>query len=158
MQRSPTKAALPETSQDPDAARNGPPEPFSIWKAQAFIHTHVNEQLSLGRVSRAVNLCAQHFSEKFKEVTGSNFVQYVARARFEKSLSLLQNPELRITEAAFTAGFQSLSQFNRVFKGFAGQSPTQYRAERFDRASLDPASRDVAASLQTVDDLIQARP
>ena len=35
---------------------------------------------------------------------------------------------LRISEIAFAAGFQSLSQFNRVFKRFSGKSPTQYRA------------------------------
>jgi AraC-like DNA-binding protein len=37
------------------------------------------------------------------------------------------NPHKRISEAAFEAGFQSLSQFNRVFRKVAGESPTTYR-------------------------------
>jgi AraC-like DNA-binding protein len=41
---------------------------------------------------------------------------------------LLRNADLRVSEIAFAVGFQSLSQFNRVFKKLAGKSPTQYRA------------------------------
>jgi AraC-like DNA-binding protein len=32
-----------------------------------------------------------------------------------------------VSEAAFEAGFQSLSQFNRVFHRIAGESPSIYR-------------------------------
>ena len=66
--------------------------------------------------------------ERFKQVTGINFVEYIARTRFEKASRLLQNSDLRITHIAFAAGFQSLSQFNRVFKRLARKSPTDYRA------------------------------
>lgn len=79
-------------------------------------------------VAKSVNISANHLSEKFKEVTGENFVKYVARTRYEKARELLHDPDLRVSEAAFAAGFQSLSQFNRVFKNLAGQSPTEYRA------------------------------
>jgi len=37
------------------------------------------------------------------------------------------NLHLRIREAAFEAGFQSLTQFNRVFQKILGESPTEYR-------------------------------
>jgi AraC-like DNA-binding protein len=33
-----------------------------------------------------------------------------------------------VSEAAYEAGFQSLSQFNRVFRRVAGEAPTAYRA------------------------------
>ena len=71
---------------------------------------------------------ANYLSENFKQVTGINFVEYVARTRFATACDLLRNGDLRISEIAFTVGFQSLSQFNRVFKKFSGKSPTQYRA------------------------------
>jgi AraC-like DNA-binding protein len=41
----------------------------------------------------------------------------------------LLNPHKRISEAAYEAGFQSLSQFNRVFLRIAGQTPTLYREQ-----------------------------
>lgn len=104
-------------------------EPVRIWKARNFIQAHVSEELSLGTVARATNTSPNYFSEKFKETTGVNFVKYVARARFERAAALLHNDELRVSEIAFAVGFQSLSQFNRVFKKFAGKSPTEYRDE-----------------------------
>jgi AraC-like DNA-binding protein len=107
--------------------RNGA-ESVRIWKARNFIETHSGEELSLGKVAKAANTSANYFSEKFKEATGLNFVRYVARVRYEKAARLLREGDLRVSEIAFAAGFQSLSQFNRVFKKFCGKSPTDYRA------------------------------
>ena len=108
-------------------------EPVEIWKARSFIEAHSDEELSLIKVAKAVNSSANHLSEKFKQVTGVNFVDYVARARFEEARDLLLNSNRRISEIAFAAGFQSLSQFNRVFKRLAGKSPTDFRGERLRR-------------------------
>lgn len=102
-------------------------EPVEIWKARNFIHEHSDEEVSLIKVAKAVNISANHLSEKFKQVTGVNFVEYVARTRFEKARDLLREGDLRISEIAFAAGFQSLSQFNRIFKKLSGKSPTDYR-------------------------------
>jgi AraC-like DNA-binding protein len=103
-------------------------EPVEIWKARNFIQRHSDEELSLTQVARVVGISPNYLSEKFKEVTGVNFVDYVARLRFEKACAFLHEVDLRISEIAFAVGFQSLSQFNRVFKKLAGKSPTRYRA------------------------------
>lgn len=103
-------------------------EPVAIWKARKYIEEHAGEELSLPRVANVVKMNANHLSENFKQVTGINFVEYVAGTRFANACDLLRNANLRITEIAFAAGFQSLSQFNRVFKRLSGKSPTQYRA------------------------------
>ena len=105
-------------------------EPVEIWKARKFIEEYSGEELSLRRVAKAVNIHPNYLSEKFKQVTGMNFVEYVARTRFEKACRLLHDGDLRISDIAFAAGFQSLSQFNRVFKRLSGKSPTQYRAAK----------------------------
>ncbi len=103
-------------------------EPITIWRARNFIHEHSDEELSLTQVARAVHISPNHLSEKFKRVTGVNFVRYVARTRYEKARCLLHDLDLRVSEVAFAVGFQSLSQFNRVFKKLSGTSPTAYRA------------------------------
>ena len=103
-------------------------EPVSVWKARKYIEQHSAEELSLTKLAKIVNINANYLSEKFKQVTGINFAEYVARTRFANTCALLRNSDLRISEIAFAAGFQSLSQFNRIFKKFSGKSPTQYRA------------------------------
>ena len=62
-----------------------------------------------------------------KAGTGLTLTHYIARARIERTKQLLLNPNTRISEAAYEAGFQSLSQFNRVFRKIAGEAPTAYR-------------------------------
>jgi transcriptional regulator GlxA family with amidase domain len=104
-------------------------EPVEIWKARKFIEKHSTEELSLSKVAKAVNISTNHLSEKFKQVTGIKFVDYVAQMRFENARDLLRNPNRRISEIAFAVGFQSLSQFNRVFKKLARKSPSQHRAD-----------------------------
>jgi AraC-like DNA-binding protein len=117
------------TDRFPQSAHDGHrAEPVEIWKARKFIEEHSAEELSLSKVAKAANISRNHLSERFKQVTGNNFVDYIARTRFEKACELLRDVDLRISEIAFAVGFQSLSQFNRVFKKLAGKSPTQYRA------------------------------
>ncbi len=99
----------------------------SVSKARSFIAEHQAEEISLGDVARAVNMSAFYFCKTFRKVTGVTFVDYLARLRVETVKNLLLNPHKRISEAAFEAGFQSLSQFNRVFRRIAGEAPTVYR-------------------------------
>ena len=54
-------------------------EPVEIWRARTFIHEHSDEQISLAKVAKMVKMSPTHLSEKFKEVTGINFVEYIAR-------------------------------------------------------------------------------
>ena len=102
-------------------------EPPAAARARAYIAEHLGEPLSLEQVARAANMSAFYFCKVFKAATGLTFTHYVARARIERTKRMLLNPHTRISEAAYEAGFQSLSQFNRVFRRFAGESPTHYR-------------------------------
>lgn len=102
-------------------------EPPTITKAKQFIDAHQTEEISLTDVARAVNTSTFYFCKMFKKTTGLSFTDYLSRVRVEKAKNLLLNPNLRISEVAFAAGFQSLSHFNRVFRRIAGESPTQYR-------------------------------
>jgi len=129
MKMSPADKFKEATSRNQDRA-----EPAEIWKARKFIQEHSDEALSLTKVAKFSNISANHLSEKFKEVTCINFVDYVARIRVGRARDLLQNSNLRISEIAFAVGFQSLSQFNRVFKKLTRKSPTQFRTAHNKRA------------------------
>lgn len=118
------------TAEFENAASRHRAEPVEIWKARRFIEEHSDQEISLQKTAKAVNINPNYLSEKFKQVTGVKFVEYVARIRFQSACDLLRNSKQRISDIAFASGFQSLSQFNRVFKKFSGKSPTQYRAAK----------------------------
>ncbi len=97
-----------------------------ITRARALIASRHDEDIGLGEVAKAVNMSSFYFCKSFKKATGMTFTDYLARVRVEKVKNLLINPHKRVSEAAFESGFQSLSQFNRVFRRIAGQSPKLY--------------------------------
>ncbi len=109
------------------AIRQNNAEPVFISRARKYIEENITEELPLSRVAKAVHTSSFYFCKMFKKVTGLNFTHYVSRVRVEKAKTLLQNPNLRISEIAFDVGFQSLTHFNRVFRNITGVSPTEYR-------------------------------
>jgi AraC-like DNA-binding protein/ligand-binding sensor protein len=106
----------------------------AVTRARAYIAENHSEQLALADVARSVNMSAFYFCKVFKKATGITFTEYLARVRVEKVKNLMLNPHNRVSEAAYEAGFQSLSQFNRVFRRIAGETPSAYR-ERIDPSS-----------------------
>jgi AraC-like DNA-binding protein/ligand-binding sensor protein len=103
-------------------------EPPIVQKARAYIASKKMESLSLAEVAQASGASVFHFCKVFKKTTGLKFTDYVARVRLEDARTQLLNPSRRISEIAYDVGFQSLTQFNRVFKRVFGQSPTEFRA------------------------------
>ncbi|HTJ79629.1 MAG TPA: helix-turn-helix domain-containing protein [Rariglobus sp.] len=98
-----------------------------ITKARAFIALHQDEALGLEDAAQAVNMSPFYFCKVFKKSTGLTFTHYLARARIESVKHLLLDAHMRVSEAAYASGFQSLSQFNRVFLRVAGEAPRRYR-------------------------------
>ncbi|HEY8835285.1 MAG TPA: helix-turn-helix domain-containing protein, partial [Chthoniobacterales bacterium] len=103
-------------------------EPPLVRKAREYILQHKMEPLSLAAVAQASGASIFHFCKVFKKTTGLKFTDYVARVRLEDAKTQLLNPSRRISEVAYDVGFQSLTQFNRMFKRIFGQSPTEFRA------------------------------
>jgi len=103
-------------------------EPPLVQKAREYIQQHKSEPLSLAAVAQASGASVFHFCKVFKKTTGLKFTDYVARIRLEDAKAQLLNPSRRISEVAYDVGFQSLTQFNRMFKRVFGQSPTEFRA------------------------------
>ena len=99
-----------------------------VERAMHYVRQHLGKNLALAQVAKAMNLSAHYFSRKFAEQAGMGFTEFVNRARIEKARSLLKNPGVRVSEAAFDSGFKSLSQFNRIFLRVTGKTPRQYQS------------------------------
>jgi AraC-like DNA-binding protein/ligand-binding sensor protein len=102
-------------------------EPPAIAQAKQFIARNQDNALCLATVAKAVNTSTFYFCKLFKRTTGLTFTDYLTRVRIEKAKTLLLDPNRRVSEVAYEVGFQSLTQFNRVFKKILGESPTSFR-------------------------------
>lgn len=104
-------------------------EPELIQQTKEFILKNVGTDLSLGLLARQLRTSPFHLSKLFRKSTGLTLTEFIARARVERVKAELLRPNARVSEVAFQCGFQSLTQFNRVFLKLSGQSPTGYRRE-----------------------------
>lgn len=111
-------------------------------RARSFIAEHHGEEFSLVDVAQAVHMSPFYFCKVFKESTGQTFTHHVARVRIEEVKQTLLQRDIRVSEAAFAAGFQSLSQFNRLFRALVGETPSAYR-ERWCEAGPDRSAGSV---------------
>jgi AraC-like DNA-binding protein len=111
------------------ATRQTHPEPPVVERARQVIDERSGEALTLAEIARSVHASTFHFCKIFKRTTGMTFTQYLAMVRIAKAKKLLANPQARITEVAYAAGFASLTHFNRMFRRIAGQSPTDFRRQ-----------------------------
>jgi AraC-like DNA-binding protein/ligand-binding sensor protein len=103
-------------------------EPPLVRKAREYIDQHKMQPLSLSAVATAAGASVFHFCKVFRKATGLKFTDYVARVRLEDARTQLLNPNRRVSEVAYDVGFQSLTQFNRMFRRVFGRSPTEFRA------------------------------
>ncbi len=106
---------------------HGEAEPVVVTEAKRYIEEHLDEKLTLEELSNAVNVSPFYFCKIFKQATGMTFTEYVNRLRVDWAKRELRKPHVTVTEVAFEVGYQSLSQFNRSFLRYAGESPTQFR-------------------------------
>jgi AraC-like DNA-binding protein/ligand-binding sensor protein len=129
------------------AAQAEVPESSFIRRAKAFMREHHDEPLRLPGVARVVNTSTFYFCKHFHKATGQHFSQFLCAVRLEKARNLLLNPDVRVSEIAYTVGFQSLTHFNRVFKQTTGLNPTQYRRQALAWHPLPKVTRTSAPAM-----------
>lgn len=95
--------------------------------AQSYIKENYHKDIHLEDVSSYVAMNPAYFSRFFKQHTGENFIDYLTRMRIEKAKELLRIPQIKVYEVGRKTGYRSVQHFYRVFKQYAGCTPTQYR-------------------------------
>lgn len=93
-----------------------------------YIHSHYEEELSLDLLASRFYLSPCYLSHQFKKVTGFTLINYIQQVRINRARDLLLSTDDPISEIAQSCGFQSFSQFNRIFRQTYGQSPSSMRS------------------------------
>ena len=99
----------------------------AMMEARGYISEHCAEHLTLEDMAARSGYSKYHFARVFKMYVGMSFYDYYMQQRVALCRRLLSDLELRVTDAALRAGFDSIATFNRVFKQYEGITPSQYR-------------------------------
>jgi two-component system response regulator YesN len=98
-----------------------------INSAINYISENYSSSIGLQEAAAALNVSETHLSRLFKEVSNVNFLYYLNAFRINKSIYLLKNSTINISEIAFNCGFLNPGYYTKIFKRFLGITPTAYR-------------------------------
>lgn len=95
----------------------------------AHIDAHLDEALTVERLSGIAAFSKHHFHRQFAALFGLGVYRYVQLARLRRAAYQLAFREnLRVIEIALGSGYESHEAFSRAFKKTVGQTPTEFRA------------------------------
>ena len=85
---------------------------------------------TLKSVAQKYGFNEKYLGRIFKRYTGLSFSEYRNKARLKEAAYLLKNSSLKIIDISLSAGYESVSYFNRKFFSEYGVTPSEYR-EKF---------------------------
>ncbi len=92
-----------------------------------YIQANYASKITLSEVSELLNMSNVSFNRFIKKRTNKTFVEYLNDVRIGYASRWLIEKDLGISEIAFMCGFNSIANFNRVFRKCKGRTPSQYR-------------------------------
>ena len=93
-----------------------------------FIQKNFARRVSLQEIARAGAVGQSKCCKLFAKYFGQSPNTYLNQYRLNKSLDLLRDSDMSVTEIALTVGFSGASYYAEVFRKYFGESPTEYRS------------------------------
>lgn len=98
-----------------------------IYQATQEIQTNLTNTLDVGELSQRVGMSNSAFFEHFKAVTGTTPLQYQKDLRLLRARDNLRTTNIKVSEIAFSVGYESSAQFSREYGRKFGRSPREDR-------------------------------
>lgn len=119
-----------------------------IARAIGYLRRNMTQPLRIGTLAAEVNMSVSSLHHHFKAATSMSPLQFHKQLRLYEARRLLASPEIDVTSAAYSVGYESPSQFSRDYARLFGTPPT--RDPALNRAGLLPQDRFTAPSPQPV--------
>lgn len=94
-----------------------------------YVKVHFKEEIHLAEIADLVSMTIPSFCRYFKKITNKTFTKFVNEYRLVHASKLLAEKPMSIADVCFESGFNNFSHFNKSFKAFTGQNPSEYRNE-----------------------------
>ena len=93
-----------------------------------YVQKNYTQKILLKDISSAGNCCKTKCTSLFQKYLNTSPIIYLNRYRLEKSIFLLRNTAMSITEIAYTCGFSNTSYFCELFHKYYNTSPGRFRS------------------------------
>jgi len=99
----------------------------AITKAMEYIKSEIHHDIHLPVVATKVGMSRSYFSRCFRDIVGTNFVDYVRGLRINIAKQLLVQSNRSIRWIASESGYPNEKYFCRIFREETGVLPSHYR-------------------------------
>ncbi len=96
-------------------------------KSVQYILQNFHEPIHIENLLKIANMSSTAFSVQFKKSNNMTFKEYLVKVRVGYACRILGDEDKTISQISFEAGFENLSNFNRLFKKVKGLTPSEYR-------------------------------
>ncbi|WP_438444083.1 response regulator transcription factor [Gorillibacterium sp. sgz5001074] len=98
-------------------------------KIDEHLRTNLYAQVTMGDLSARFHVSSSYISRVVKRYSQSTFVSYYLELKIREARRLMEaRPEMKIKEISDALCFHDQHYFSKVFKEYAGYSPTEYKA------------------------------
>ena len=108
-----------------------------IQQVNQHVLDNLSRKITIQEVAEITYMTRESFCRWFKKETGNTFIDFVNATRIEFATRLLVDKNTLVSSIGYQVGFDSISQFNRVFKQKKGLSPLQYRHKVIDLVQVN---------------------
>lgn len=98
-----------------------------ILKVKDYVNQHFNEDVRLSELADIIGMSPSAFSRFFKLSTGKTLSEYIVGIRLGMAARKLVDSTDSISEICYVCGFNTISNFNRLFRKYKGCNPTEFR-------------------------------
>ena len=106
--------------------RGGLP-PRVVRRLREHIDSNIDQRISVQALAKLARLSVCYFVRAFKQSVGVTPHDYLIRRRVERTMELLSDTDMSLSEIALAAGFADQSHCARRFREHVGMSPRDYR-------------------------------
>jgi len=103
------------------------PQTQLIQQVTSFIINAYKQKVTLQDMADHVGISPFYLERLFKQVKAETPRAYLEKIRIDKAAHLLKHTDYTSLEICYEAGFQSPSNFYKVFRRLKNCSPTEYR-------------------------------
>lgn len=97
-----------------------------VRDAKQYIKDHITEPISLKDVSSAMNVSPSYLSTVFSRTEETSLTNYINKKKIQRAQHMLTKERMKIYEVSMMLGFESAGYFAKVFKKYAGCTPSQF--------------------------------
>ena len=92
-----------------------------------YINNHPGDDLSAAALADLTGYSSGYLSRVFRQEFGVSIHDYVLESRMTLARELLLRTHLRVYEIARNVGYDDSNYFIKVFRGFTGMTPQEYK-------------------------------